>query len=115
MQCDHFVVKHFAGRVLYDVTGFLEKNNDSLQVRIPVTESFRLKNHLRESEEAHARKDVRRPSPVAGLARTGSRFHRLRPSARCPERHLSFRLRLALAPAESSPHGEDSKGIHVHV
>lgn len=33
MQCDQFVVKHFAGSVTYDVAGFLEKNNDSLQVR----------------------------------------------------------------------------------
>lgn len=32
MQCDQFIVKHFAGRVIYDVAGFLEKNNDSLQV-----------------------------------------------------------------------------------
>lgn len=32
MQCDLFTLKHFAGNVTYDVTGFLEKNNDSLQV-----------------------------------------------------------------------------------
>eukprot|EP00903_Cladosiphon_okamuranus_P008596 g8244.t1 len=31
MQCDQFIVKHFAGSVTYDVAGFLEKNNDSLQ------------------------------------------------------------------------------------
>lgn len=33
MQCDQFILKHFAGSVTYDVAGFLEKNNDSLQVR----------------------------------------------------------------------------------
>lgn len=32
MQCDQFTIKHFAGSVTYDVAGFLEKNNDSLQV-----------------------------------------------------------------------------------
>lgn len=33
MQCDLFTLKHFAGNVTYDVAGFLEKNNDSLQVQ----------------------------------------------------------------------------------
>lgn len=32
MQCDQFIVKHFAGCVAYNVSGFLNKNNDSLQV-----------------------------------------------------------------------------------
>ncbi|CAM9114900.1 unnamed protein product [Pylaiella littoralis] len=31
LQCDQFILKHFAGSVTYDVAGFLEKNNDSLQ------------------------------------------------------------------------------------
>lgn len=36
MQCDQFIVKHFAGCVTYNVSGFLNKNNDSLQVTLPV-------------------------------------------------------------------------------
>jgi len=28
---DEFIVKHFAGEVTYDISGFIEKNNDSLQ------------------------------------------------------------------------------------
>lgn len=34
MQCDNFILKHFAGRVTYGIAGFLEKNNDSLQVTV---------------------------------------------------------------------------------
>ncbi|CAM9430236.1 unnamed protein product, partial [Discosporangium mesarthrocarpum] len=31
LESDQFILKHFAGQVTYDVEGFLEKNNDSLQ------------------------------------------------------------------------------------
>ncbi|KAG5193023.1 P-loop containing nucleoside triphosphate hydrolase protein [Tribonema minus] len=38
---DQFVLRHFAGSVVYDIAGFLEKNNDSLQgdLRILLSES----------------------------------------------------------------------------
>jgi myosin V len=29
-QSDEFIIKHFAGEVVYSVAGFIEKNNDSL-------------------------------------------------------------------------------------
>ncbi len=33
----HFIIKHFAGEVVYDIAGFIAKNNDSLQVTYPRT------------------------------------------------------------------------------
>jgi myosin-5 len=36
IECDQFILHHFAGTVSYDVQGFLEKNNDSLQYDLKV-------------------------------------------------------------------------------
>lgn len=75
---DEFVVKHFAGDVTYNIKGFIEKNNDSLNeqlLRLMAGSSSEFLQRIYKTEEPAGGQDL--PNPPPGRMRSGSRMSKM--------------------------------------
>ncbi|KAF3850326.1 hypothetical protein F7725_020045 [Dissostichus mawsoni] len=70
-----FIIRHFAGAVCYETTGFVEKNNDALHMSLECLISESKDRFVRELfENSNNRKDVKQKAGKLGFISVGNKF-----------------------------------------